>query len=222
MARIYHCAEALELLDGIREARQALGRGRTIVMPTDTVYGIAADAFSPQGVQALLDAKERTRQSPPPVLVADLAALEALAADVPAPVRDALIAYSPGPLTVILPARPGLPWDLGETRGTVALRIPKHDVARALLRETGPLAVSSANLHGQPAAATAKEAERALGDRVDLVLDGGPAGGEASTILDATPLTATPPRPARIVRQGALERESLALVLGEHLEPAEA
>lgn len=221
MARIYDCADRGELLEGLRTARGALARGGVIVMPTDTVYGIAADAFSRDAVQKLLDAKGRTRQSPPPVLVADLQTFEALAETVPAPVRDAILAFSPGPLTVILPARASLNWDLGETRGTVALRIPKQELALELLRETGPLAVSSANRHGEPAATTAAEADAALGDRVELVLDGGPGGGEASTIVDATGLAETPPRPARIVRQGALERERLAAVLGEWLAPAE-
>lgn len=221
MARIYDCDDRGELLEGLREARARLARGEVIVMPTDTVYGVAADAFSHEGVRRLLEAKGRDRTAPPPVLVPDMATVEALAETVPAPVRDALIAFAPGPLTVILPARPSLAWDLGETRGTVALRIPQHDLALALLRETGPLAVSSANRHGEPAATTAAEAEAAIGDRLEVILDGGPGLGEASTILDATGLAAAPPRPARIVRQGALSRERLAVVLGEWLAPAE-
>lgn len=221
MARIYDCADRTELLEGLRAARTALGRGDVIVMPTDTVYGIASDAFSHEGVAKLLEAKGRTRQSPPPVLVADLATLEALAEQVPEPIRDALVAFSPGPLTVILPARPSLKWDLGETRGTVALRIPDNELARELLREVGPLAVSSANRHGEPASSTAAQADAAIGDRLEIILDGGPADGEASTIIDATPLVRTPAAPARIVRQGALERSRLETVLGEWLAPAE-
>lgn len=221
MARIYDCENRSELLEGLRDARARLARGEVIVMPTDTVYGIAADAFSHAGVARLLDAKGRGRSSPPPVLVADLATVQALAETVPAPVLEALDAFAPGPLTVILPARQGLAWDLGDTHGTVALRIPEHELALALLKETGPLAVSSANRHGEPAASTAAEADAALGDRLEVILDGGPAIGEPSTILDATPLTRTPPEPARIVRQGALERERLATLLGELLAPAE-
>ncbi|MBN6777755.1 threonylcarbamoyl-AMP synthase [Pseudoclavibacter alba] len=221
MARIYDCADRTELLEGLRAARTALGRGDVVVMPTDTVYGIAADAFSHGGVAKLLEAKGRTRQSPPPVLVADLATLEALAEHVPDPIRSAIIAFSPGPLTVILPARQSLQWDLGETRGTVALRIPDNELARELLRDVGPLAVSSANRHGERASSNAAEAEAALGDRLEVILDGGAAGGEASTIVDATPLTRTPAEPARIVRQGALARERLAAVLCEWLAPAE-
>lgn len=217
MARIFDCSAQADLLVGMRQARAAIGRGDLIVMPTDTVYGIAADAFSPEAVAKLLEAKGRGRDAPPPVLVGDVATIHALAAEVPPQIEAVLERFAPGPITIILPARPSLHWDLGETRGTVALRIPDHDIARELLRETGPLAVSSANLHGEPAALTAAEAEQALGDRVDLVLDAGSGGGAPSTILDATPLTARPPQPARIVRQGALAREELASVLGDLL-----
>lgn len=222
MARIYDCSDRGELLEGLRAARTAIARGDVIVMPTDTVYGVAADAFSPAGVQKLLETKERGRSAPPPVLVPDAAAFEALAERVPDEIRPVLEQFAPGPITVILPARSGLSWDLGDTRGTVALRIPDHEIAIALLRDTGPLAVSSANLHGQPAAASAEEAERALADRIDVFLDGGVAGGQSSTILDATPLLKAEPQPARIVRQGALSRADLERVLGEHLAPQDA
>jgi len=223
MARIYDTTEPTDLLAGIRAARAALARGEAIVVPTDTVYGIAADAFSPLGVARLLAIKGRSRATPPPVLVADVSTMDALAAEIPEIVRELLERHSPGALTVVLPARSSLSWDLGDTNGTVALRVPDHAMARELLRETGPLAVSSANRHGEPAATTAAEADAALGNDLEVVLDAGPGGGEASTIVDATPLT----RPAAdgetpravILRQGALSREAIAEVLGDALAP---
>ena len=171
----------------MRLARAALGRGELVVVPTDTVYGLAADAFSAAAVQRLLDAKGRTRQSPPPVLIPGPPTLDALASEVPQQVRDLVDEFWPGGLTVILRAQPSLDWDLGETRGTVAVRMPDHDVALDLLARTGPLAVSSANLSGQPAATDADEAERMLGDTVRVLLDGGPTPGAVpSTIVDCT------------------------------------
>lgn len=190
MSDVYDLSAPTDLLAGMREARAAIGRGEPVVIPTDTVYGIAVDAFDPKAVQRLLDAKGRTRQSPPPVLVASPAALDALAEHIPDAIRALFDEFAPGPLTVILPAQPSLQWDLGDTNGTVALRIPDHPLALELLRETGPLAVSSANRHGEPAPATAQGAREQLGDRVALYLDAGEVGGAASTIIDATGLAA--------------------------------
>jgi UDP-GlcNAc:undecaprenyl-phosphate GlcNAc-1-phosphate transferase len=147
-----------------------------VVIPTDTVYGIAADAFQPAAVERLLAAKGRGRQSPPPVLIPGIPTLEALAETVTDEVRRLTAEFWPGGLTVIVRARPTLEWDLGETRGTVALRMPSDKIALELLAETGPLAVSSANLTGEPAATTAAEAQGMLGDSVTVYLDGGPAG----------------------------------------------
>jgi L-threonylcarbamoyladenylate synthase len=183
------------------------------VLPTDTVYGIAADAFNPTAVQRLIDAKGRTRQSPPPVLIPGIPTLDALAESVPDEVRELVATYWPGALTVILPAQSSLAWDLGETRGTVALRMPANRIALELLSETGPLAVSSANLTGQPAATTAAEAEAMLGDSVSIYLDGGPGGTVASTIVDATAL-GLPEGKLRIVREGAIPSEDLRALLG--------
>ncbi|MBF4458013.1 L-threonylcarbamoyladenylate synthase [Pseudoclavibacter sp. VKM Ac-2867] len=219
MGQIYATTDSLDLLAAVRAARTAIASGEVIVMPTDTVYGIAADAFSAQAVQRLLDAKGRTRATPPPVLVANHETLDALAENVHPLARQLFERFAPGPLTVILQARGSLQWDLGDTNGTVALRIPDSRLARELLKETGPLAVSSANKHGEPAATTAEEALAALGDDVGVFLDGGPAGGEASTIVDATPLTRG--EPARIVRQGALSRALIEEVLGDKLAPVD-
>ncbi|MFC8191810.1 L-threonylcarbamoyladenylate synthase [Cellulomonas sp. NPDC057328] len=189
------------------EAVHAVGRGQLVVLPTDTVYGIGADAFDPRAVQALLDAKGRGRQMPPPVLIPDVRTLDGLATDVPDGVRALADAFWPGGLTVIVRAQPSLAWDLGETHGTVALRVPDHRVALALLRRTGPLAVSSANRTGRPAATTAQEAYRQLGAHVPVFLDGGEApGGVASTIVDATGDV------LRVVRLGAIDLAALAAV----------
>ena len=186
------------------EAVNVLSRGGLVVLPTDTVYGIAADAFTPPAVQALLDAKGRGRQMPPPVLIGDVRTLDGLATDVPAGARALAEAFWPGGLTLIVRAQPSLAWDLGETRGTVALRVPDHETALALLRRTGPLAVSSANRTGSPAAVTAQDAYDQLGDSVAVYLDGGDAPGQvASSIVDATGPT------LRLVRVGALSLEQL-------------
>ena len=186
------------------EAVNVLARGGLVVLPTDTVYGIAADAFTPPAVQALLDAKGRGRQMPPPVLIGDVRTLDGLATDVPAGARALAEAFWPGGLTLIVRAQPSLAWDLGETRGTVALRVPDHETALALLRRTGPLAVSSANTTGSPAAVTAQAALDQLGDSVAVYLDGGDAPGQvASTIVDATGAT------LRLVRAGALSLAQL-------------
>lgn len=204
----------------MRHARQAIGRGELIVLPTDTVYGIAADAFSARAVAGLLEAKGRGRQQPPPVLVPGVGTLRALVAEVPEPVERLVEAFWPGGLTIVLPAQPSLSWDLGDTRGTVAVRMPAQNLALELLEETGPLAVSSANRTGMPAALTIDAARDMLGDSVAAYLDAGPsATGIASTIVDATRLVGGSEPLVRILRDGAVSRERLREVLGDLLEP---
>ncbi|MBN9606593.1 MAG: threonylcarbamoyl-AMP synthase [Actinomycetales bacterium] len=220
MAR-YDTSVPAELLTGMRLARTAIGRGELVVIPTDTVYGVAADAFQPEAVQRLLDAKGRGRQAPPPVLVPGIPTLDALAEVVPEEVRALVAEFWPGGLTVILRARTSLQWDLGETRGTVALRMPRDPIALELLSETGPLAVSSANRTGEPAALTAEAAEAMLGDSVAVYLESGAVGdaypeAEAhtgSTIVDATALE-HPEGRARIVRHGVIPDEEIVRVIG--------
>ncbi len=188
----------------IDEAVNAISRGGLVVLPTDTVYGIAADAFDEAAVTALLAAKGRGRQMPPPVLVGEVATLDGLAIDVPDDARRLVEAFWPGGFTIILQAQPSLQWDLGDTGGTVALRMPDHPAALALLKRTGPLAVSSANKSGSPAAQDVADAERQLGESVAVYLDGGEApGGVASTIVDATGPT------LRVVREGAVTLAAL-------------
>lgn len=226
MARIYDCSVDTDLLTGTRLARTAIGRGELVVIPTDTVYGVAANAFDAAAVQRLLDAKGRTRQSPPPVLIGDIAALDALAENVPDAVRELAKAFWPGGLTIVLHAQPSLVWDLGETRGTVALRMPDNPVTIELLAETGPLAVSSANKTGRPSATTAQEAFEQLGDSVDVYLDAGAAGtrysdrpvgaSESSTIVDATALSFEGGT-LRVLRQGVVSAEQLREVVGDLL-----
>lgn len=199
-------------------ASVAISNGKLIVLPTDTVYGVGADAFNPAAVANLLAAKGRGRQMPPPVLVGTKETADALADNLPEAARTLIDAFWPGALTIIVTAQPSLSWDLGETAGTVALRMPDSEPALNLLQRTGPLAVSSANKTGMPAAMTVGEASDMLGDSIGLYLDGGRAGGGvASTIVDLTS------EPYRIVRQGAIERERIAaLIKLEAVEEAEA
>ncbi len=227
MSSIFDCGDEAQLLAGMRHARQAIARGELIVMPTDTVYGLAADAFSPTAVQRLLDAKGRGRDQPPPVLIGSKETLAALAESVPEPVQRLVDEFWPGGLTIVLPAQPSLVWDLGETQGTVAVRMPEGRVPLELLAETGPLAVSSANLTGKASAISAHDAEKMLGESVSVYLaDGMSREGIASTIVDATSLVPRAGEPVtegrvRILRQGAVSRERLQAVLGDLLEPAE-
>jgi tRNA threonylcarbamoyl adenosine modification protein (Sua5/YciO/YrdC/YwlC family) len=192
----------------IAAASRAVQLGRLVVLPTDTVYGLGADAFDPAAVRDLLAAKGRGREMPPPVLVSAATTLDAIAIGVPGYARALVDAFWPGPLTLVCTQQSSLQWDLGDTRGTVAVRMPDHPVALALLERTGPLAVSSANLTGQPAAVDADQAEAMLGDRVAVVVDGGEAPGkEASTIVDVTGSQ------GRVLRRGALSLEQLNAVL---------
>ena len=223
----FDCSVDTDLLTGMRLAKVSLARHELVVVPTDTVYGLAADAFSARGVAALLAAKGRDRQAPPPVLIANQRTMTALAEFVPQIATKLATAFWPGALTMILKAQPSLHWDLGETKGTVALRVPDHKIALALLEEVGPLAVSSANLTGQPAATTCQQAVDYLGDKVPVYLDGGPSPkAQASTILDLTQITetygtdgqVTVAGKIRVVRQGAISLDQIKLIAGSLLE----
>lgn len=217
MQRIYDCSVDTDLLNGMRQAKVAIGRGNLVVIPTDTVYGIAADAFNSEAVSKLLETKGRGRTSPPPVLIAKQEVMAGLATAVPAAAQKLAEAFWPGALTLVLQAQPSLTWDLGETRGTVALRVPDHKITRALLEETGPLAVSSANLSGEPAAVTAAQAAEYFGDSVPVYLDAGNSPkGEASTILDFSRYE--PDGEVICLRQGAIELARLEKVLGQKIK----
>ena len=189
-------------------ATVAVQGGGLVVIPTDTVYGIGADAFDPAAVSGLLLAKGRGREMPPPVLISSATTLDALAIRVPGWARALAEEFWPGPLTLVCHQQTSLQWDLGDTRGTVAVRMPDHEITREILERTGPLAVSSANKTGQPAATDADQAEEMLGDEVDVIVDAGESpGGLASTIVDATG------EQGRVLRRGALSLEALNAVL---------
>lgn len=225
---LYDCSVDTDLLTGMRLAKVSLQRGELVVLPTDTVYGVAANAFDATAVAALLAAKGRGRQSPPPVLIPSAKTLPGLASEMPDVALRLADAFWPGALTMIFKAQPSLVWDLGETRGTVALRVPNHKIALALLEETGPLAVSSANLTGEPAATNCQQAADYLGKSVAVYLDAGQSPvGESSTILDLTGLDlyasdADNAGKLRVVRQGAIPREQIAAIAGDLLAPSVA
>jgi len=201
----YETADAAECESGLAAATLAVQRGELIVFPTDTVYGVGADAFDPASVRRLLAAKGRGREMPPPVLVSAPGTLDALAVGVPSYARSLIEELWPGPLTLICKQQPSLQWDLGDTRGTVAVRMPDHRIALDLLSRTGPLAVSSANRTGMAAATDADDAESMLGESVAVILDDGKSPGPvSSTIIDATDQNT-----GHVLRRGAVLLERL-------------
>ncbi len=219
MSPVFDCTTSSGLADALPKVVDGVREGQLVVLPTDTVYGIGADAFSAEAVRSLLAAKGRGREMPPPVLVAEARTVDGLATDVPDWARALIADYWPGPLTLVLPAQPSLMWDLGETRGTVALRMPDDEVALAILREVGPMAVSSANRTGNPASRTVLDAAAQLGATVTFYLDGGPSrGGLASTIVDCTGAEPV------ILREGAIAAEEIiaAVARARAQEPDEA
>jgi L-threonylcarbamoyladenylate synthase len=213
MSTTYDCRT--DYLAGVAAAVDALRVGDLVVLPTDTVYGLAADAFNAPAVGRLLEAKGRGRDMPTPVLVPSARTLDGLAETVPQVARDLVEAFWPGPLTLVLRHPETLAWDLGDTKGTVAVRMPLDAVALAVLEQTGPLAVSSANRSGLPPATDAAEAARQLGTAVEVYLDAGPSGEPVpSTIVD---LTGDVPR---VLRLGALSLEELKAVVPDVEGPA--
>ena len=208
MAERYDCSQATERAAGLRAAATAVRSGRLVVLPTDTVYGIGADAFDPRAVAALLAAKGRGRHMPSPVLVGSPEALDDLVTGLPDIAGKLVEVFWPGALTLVARHRPTLRWDLGDTHGTVAVRMPHHPLTLELLNETGPMAVSSANLTGHPSPQDCDAAERMLGDTVAVYLDGGPTPASVpSSIVDVTG-----PVPV-LVRAGALTAEQLRAVV---------
>ena len=208
--RRYDMAVASERPVGLDLAGDAVRRGELVVLPTDTVYGLGTDAFSPEAVHGLLAAKGRGRRMPVPVLIGTPRTLDGIATGLSGQARDLIEAFWPGGLTVVASVQPTLQWDLGETGGTVAVRMPLHPVALELLRATGPMAVSSANRSGLPPATTCDEAVEQLGEAVSIYLDGGPAGDPvASTIVDVTG------EAPRVLRLGAVSAEALREVAAD-------
>ncbi|ANH93430.1 MULTISPECIES: L-threonylcarbamoyladenylate synthase [Streptomyces] len=208
MARRYDTNDATDRATGLREAASAVRRGELVVLPTDTVYGIGADAFSSEGVSDLLAAKGRGRAMPTPVLIGSPNTLHGLVTDFSEMAWELVDAFWPGALTLIARHQPSLQWDLGDTRGTVAVRMPLHPVAIELLTEFGPMAVSSANLTGHPAPETCDAAQEMLGDSVSVYLDGGPTPGNVpSSIVDVSREVPV------LLRAGALSAEELRKVV---------
>ncbi len=201
---LYDCRTVAERDQGIAAAVEAVKNGELVVLPTDTIYGIGADAFTPYAVTALLNAKGRGRNVPPPVLVGSRHTLDGLVYSLPRTARELADAFWPGALTIVVEHAPSLQWDLGETGGTVAVRMPLHPVALEVLREIGPMAVSSANKTGQPAALTAEQARDQLGYAVRSYLEAGPCPDPVpSTIVDVTGDV------PRVLRDGAVPLEKL-------------
>jgi tRNA threonylcarbamoyl adenosine modification protein (Sua5/YciO/YrdC/YwlC family) len=205
---------------GLMKARDVVASGACIVMPTDTVYGIACDAFSPEAVSTLLATKGRGRHMPPPVLIGNVGDASKLVTHVPDGARAIMDRFWPGGVTIIFEANPDVEWDLGDTSGTVAIRMPDHPVALELLNLTGPLAVSSANRTGELPALDADEALAQFGDDVSLYVDAGrvgslytgASGNPGSTIVDATALATG--GPWKVVRYGVCAIEDLREVAG--------
>jgi tRNA threonylcarbamoyl adenosine modification protein (Sua5/YciO/YrdC/YwlC family) len=218
--RRYDMSVASERPVGLDLARDAVRRGELVVLPTDTVYGLGTDAFSPEAIAGLLAAKGRGRDMPVPVLVGSPRTLDGIATGLTQTARDLVEAFWPGGLTLVALAQPSLQWDLGDTGGTVAVRMPLHPVAIELLQSTGPMGVSSANRSGQAPPTTCDEAVEQLGESVSIYLDGGPSGDPvASTIVDVTGEV------PRVVRLGAVGLEVLREVVpdldpGQYGEPS--
>jgi L-threonylcarbamoyladenylate synthase len=212
MSQVFDCGDPEQRIAGIASAVSAAKGGQLVVLPTDTVYGLGADAFDSAAVAALLAAKGRGRDMPVPVLVGSWHTIDGLVYTVPQGARELIRAFWPGALSLVVHQAPSLQWDLGDANGTVMLRMPLHPVAIDVLREVGPMAVSSANISGRPPAVTAQDAQHQLGDLVQVYLDGGPAAKQAaSTIVDLT--GATP----KILRTGPVSAEQVGSVLG--IEP---
>jgi L-threonylcarbamoyladenylate synthase len=210
MPRSFDCADPLARAEGLTAAAVAVGTGKLVVLPTDTVYGIGADAFTPAAVAALLAAKGRGRDMPVPVLIGSLRTLDGIATDISDVARELVTAFWPGALTLVCRQQPSLRWDLGDSRGTVAVRMPMDPIALDLLRSTGPMAVSSANVTGRPPATDVIEARSQLGDSVEVYLDAGPSVDSLpSSILD---VTGSQPR---LLRAGAITIEQMRLIAAD-------
>lgn len=190
-------------------AAEVIRAGGLLILPTDTIYGVAADLWQPRAVEALYTAKQRPPERAIPILLADPADMAQVALDVPEVAQRLAAAFWPGPLTIAVPKRPEIPLVVSSLP-TVGVRIPDHNAARAVIRACGgALAVTSANLSGQPGALTAAEAAQALGGAVALVLDGGACpGGAASTVVEVSGGA------LRVLRPGPLDEETLRRALG--------
>lgn len=211
--KIYSCHDPESREAGMKAAVNAVRGGRLVVMPTDTLYGIGCDAFDNQAVANLLATKHRGPDMPVPVLVGSWDTAKGLVASYPESTDLLIKAFWPGGLSLVVPQAPSLPWNLGDTRGTVMLRMPLHPIAIELLREIGPMAVSSANISGHTPPTTAIASKQQLGKAVSVYLDGGEcAVGKPSTIID---LSGSRPY---LLREGAISAEDIVAVIGGDAE----
>ena len=192
--------------DDVEQAIRALRAGEAIVVPTDTLYGLAALPTVPGAVDRLFSLKRRPADTPIAVLVAGIEQVEALA-DLSGAARRLADAFWPGPLTMVLPRRAGVDLPLGEPHATIGVRWPDHPVIAALAEAVGPLATTSANRTGEPTPATAGEAAASLAGDVGVVLDGGACAGTASTVVDLTGPD------LRVLREGAITESALRAAL---------
>lgn len=207
-SQIYDCLEPEGRVAGIAAAVDAVRAGQCVVIPTDTVYGIGCDAFNNDAVAKLLATKRRGPDMPVPVLVGSWSTIQGLVREFNDTAKTLVEAFWPGGLSIVVPEAPSLPWNLGDTRGTVLLRMPNQPLSIELLRETGPMAVSSANLTGNQPPVTASGARQQFGNNVPVYLNGGRAKvGEPSTIIDISG-----PHPV-ILREGAVTAERIGEVL---------
>lgn len=213
MSRTFDCSQSDKRELGLRTAAAEVAEGKLVVMPTDTLYGLGCDAFNPAAVNSLLATKKRGPDMPVPVLIGSWDTIRGLVHTYTDQAQRLVEAFWPGGLSLVIEQAPSLQWNLGDTRGTVMLRMPLHPVAIELLRTTGPMAVSSANISGEAPPTTAHAAKQQLGQAVATYLDGGECPiGEPSTILD---LSGDSPR---ILREGAISAERIAEVL--EVDPA--
>ena len=188
----------------IETALLVLRRGGLVAYPTDTVYGLGADAANPEAVRRVFAAKRRSPDLPLPLLAGDLDMLRRAAPGVSEDILARLSAFIPGALTIVAEAAPWVPPEVTAGGPSVAVRVPGHDLCRALCAALGgPIVGTSANLSGGATPLTADEAVRQLGDSVDYVIEGECSGGVESTVLD---VTANPPR---VLRHGAITEETL-------------
>jgi L-threonylcarbamoyladenylate synthase len=209
---LYDCRTTADRDRGVAAAVEAIKSGELVVLPTDTVYGVAADAFTPHAITALHNARSAERRVPPPVLVGSRHTLDGLVYSLPKAARELADAFWPGALTIMVEHSPSLQWDLGDTGGVVGVRMPMHPVALEVLREVGPMAVTTANKIGRPAPTTAEEAREQLEYSVRIYLEAGAALDPApSTIVDVTGDV------PRVLRDGAIPFEKLRDVVPDIL-----
>ena len=197
--------------EAIQAAIKILKSGGLVAFPTDTVYGVGALAFDGKAVEAIYKAKDRPIEKAIPVLIADVADMEKAGMNIPDIAYKLAARFWPGPLTVVIPKKPTLPESVSATE-TVGVRVPNHDVARAILRAAGPMAVTSANISGQQSPSTAQEVFAQLGGRIDLIIDGGTTpGGVPSTVVDCTGSD------IKVLRKGPISMEEIKLKLSSHI-----